>query len=88
MGTPFKVVEPLTKTCFYLQSPPSLLPGQRARRQQVPAGLLQPAKEPHGRPEEAQEGEGQEEPAVGDPRPITAGNAFLNQSNPIQSCID
>ena len=66
-----------------------LLPGQRARRQQVPAGLLQPAKEPHGRPEEAQqEGEGQEEPAVGDPRPTPAGNAFLNQSNPIQSCID
>ena len=58
----------MIKTCFVTShltfSIPPFIPGQRARRQQIPAGLLQPVKEPHGRPEEAQEGEGQEEPAV------------------------
>ena len=66
-------------------SAPSFLPGQRARRQQVPAGLLQPAEEQHGRPEEATEKEGQEEPAVEDgvfhPRLLSRErmNAFRNQ---------
>ena len=56
-----------SKLCLYVQVslPAPVLLGQRARRQQVPASLLQPAKEPHGRPQEAQEGQGQKEPAVG-----------------------